>query len=67
MPFYIKITERKTYLKYLIEADTAEEVDDQEEEYLGYVDGDTEESRLAGPFTSRDEAFVSDQSYVDGA
>lgn len=67
MPYFIKITERKTHLKYLIEAETAEEVDDQEEEYLGYVDGDAEGNRLAGPFSSRDEAFASDQSYVEGA
>ena len=35
MPYFIKITERKTYPKYLIEADTAEDVDDQEGGYLG--------------------------------
>jgi hypothetical protein len=67
IPYFIKITERKTYLKYLIEADTAEDVDDQEEEYLGYVDGDTEGSSVAGPFSSRDEAFAWDESYVEGA
>jgi hypothetical protein len=67
MPYFIKITERKTYLKYLIEAETAEDVDDQEETYLGYVEGDTEGSRVAGPFTSRDEALASDESHVEGA
>jgi hypothetical protein len=66
MPYFIKFTERKTYLKYLIEADTAEDVDDQEETYLGYVDGDAGASRVAGPFTSKGDAFASDESYVEG-
>lgn len=67
MPYFIKITQRKTYLKYLIEADTAEDVDDQEEAYLGYVDGDVEHSHVAGPFTSMGDAFGSHESYVEGA
>jgi hypothetical protein len=67
MPYFIKITERKTFLTYLVEAQSAGEVDDQEEEYVGYVDGDTEGSRVVGPFANTEEALTSDESYVDGA
>ena len=67
MPYVIKITERKTSLNYLIKAESAEEVDDQEEAYLGYVDGDTEGSRVVGPFTSRDDTLASDEAHVEGA
>jgi hypothetical protein len=67
MPYFIKVTERKTYLKYLIEAENAEEVDDHEGEYLGYVDGETEASRVVGPFADKEEACASDESYVEGA
>jgi hypothetical protein len=50
----------------ITEAESTEEADDHEGEYLGYVDGDTEASRIAGPFASREEVFASDESSVDG-
>lgn len=67
MAFFIRETNRKTYLKYLIEAadkDTAENVDG---EYFGYVDGETEDDAvLHGPFASREEALAQDTAYTEG-
>jgi hypothetical protein len=67
MPYFIKITQCMTYLKYRIEAETAEDIEDQEEGSLGYVDGDIEDSRVVGPFTSRGDAFASNESSMEGA
>jgi hypothetical protein len=42
-------------------------MEDQEEGYIGCVDGRVEHSRVVRPLTSRDEAVASDESYVEGA
>lgn len=69
MPFFIKETRRFTYTKYLIEADTIEEADDKEGEYLGYVDADDPDAInvTKGPFTTKDEALRDDLAYTEGA
>ncbi len=68
MPFYIRETNRKTYLKYLIEAADKEAAEDIDGEYLGYVDGDTaDDAVLHGPFVTREEALAQDVAYTEGA
>ena len=68
MPWFIVETERKTWTKYLVEAaDEAEaHCKDDAWEYLGYLDGDDEDSRAYGPFASRDAALEDVASVVDG-
>ena len=70
MAWFIIQTERKTWTKYLVEADDAEEacwerVDDWR--YLGYVDGEDYETKVvAGPFHSDLAALADEETYVDG-
>jgi hypothetical protein len=67
MLWFIIETERKTWTKYLVEADDeASAYDRDTEEYLGYVDGQDETSRTYGPFQSRDAALEDSASSVDG-
>lgn len=68
MPFFIKETNRKTYLKYLVEAADQEAAENIDGEYIGYVDGDTADNAiLHGPFATREEALAQDVSYTESA
>jgi hypothetical protein len=68
MAWFIIQCERKTWTKYLIEAENKEAAleagDDLQ--YLGYVDGENTESTVVGPFDSEAEALVDVASYVEG-
>lgn len=69
MPWFIVEAERKTWTKYLVEAADEAEAHDQADdagEYLGYLDGDDEDSTTYGPFVSRDAALEDTASVVDG-
>jgi len=67
--WFIIQRERKTWTKYLIEAEDAEAAfeDADDGEYLGYLDGDDEVSNIVGgPFESKVKALDDIVSYVDG-
>ncbi len=69
MPWFIVQCERKTWTKYIVEAEdqdaALEDTDDWE--YFGYLDGeDTDHSLVAGPFYAQSAAFADASSYVDG-
>lgn len=67
MPYFVKQTMRKTYLKYIVEADTEEEVYEEDGRYIGYLDGDTEDWEvIGGPFESTDAAMEDIISYTEG-
>ena len=69
MPWFIIQSERKTWTKYLVEADNMEGALDacDKWEYIGYVDGEDTCSRVvAGGFATEAEALDDDQAYVDG-
>ncbi len=69
MAWFIIQRERKTWTKYLVEADSAEGAfeNDDNWEYLGYVDGDdTDSSPVGGPFWTKEEALADVVSYVEG-
>jgi len=69
MAWFIIQCERRTWTKYLVEAedkDAALEASD-DWKYLGYVDGeDTEATVIGGPFESDTEALADVVSYVEG-
>ena len=69
MAWFIIQRERKTWTKYLVEAENlkAASEDDKDWEYLGYLDGDDEMSEIVGgPFESQAKALNDVVSYVDG-
>ncbi|MCC7353769.1 MAG: hypothetical protein IT330_08430 [Anaerolineae bacterium] len=67
MPWYIVATERKTWAKYLVEAEDEEAIYNTDDwEYLGYVDGDDTDHEINGPFRNKDEALHDNDSHVDG-
>lgn len=69
MAWFVIQRERKTWTKYLVEADNEEAAfeDSDNWEYLGYVDGDDTDSTIVGsPFESRAEVLDNLVSYVEG-
>jgi hypothetical protein len=69
MAWFIIQRERKTWTKYLVEAENAESAfeDAEDWEYLGYLDGDDELSEIVGgPFKSKSKALDDVVSYVVG-
>jgi hypothetical protein len=69
MAWFIIQCERKTWTKYIVEAEDEDSAiwasDDWE--YLGYLDDeDTKTMLAAGPFRSKEEAMEDTASYVDG-
>lgn len=69
MAWFIIQRERKTWTKYLVEADSAEAAfeNDDNWEYLGYVDGDdTDNAIVGGLFESKAKALGDVVSYVEG-
>ncbi len=68
MAWFLIQSERKTWTKYLVEANDEEAAIESSDnwQYLGYVDGDDTESTMAGgPFRSKAEALADLSSYVD--
>ena len=68
MPWFVVQAERKTWTKYLVEAEDAESAifDCDEWQYLGYVDGDDTDSMIVCKFEGKDKALGDLVSYVDG-
>ena len=69
MAWFIIQCERKTWTKFLVEAENEEAAmeNDDNWEYLGYVDGeDMESTAVGGSFEDRSQAFDDISSYVDG-
>lgn len=69
MAWFIIQRERKTWTKFLVEAENEEAAmgNDDNWEYLGYVDGDDTDSDIAGgPFERKTEALADVVSYVEG-
>lgn len=67
MSYFIVQTVRKTYLKYLVEADSEDEAYGLDGKYLGYLDGDTENAEIiGGPFETKDAALADIISYTEG-
>ena len=65
--YYIMTTERTTYTKYLIELEEGnEKLDDQDGEYLGFVDGETTDYQYSEEFETKEAALQSDLGYVEG-
>jgi len=65
--YYIMTTERTTYTKYLIELEEGnEKLDDQDGEYLGFVDGETTDHQYSEEFETKEAALQSDLGYVEG-
>ena len=61
--------ERKTWTKYLVEAEDEEAAMENSDnwQYLGYMDGDdTDSAVVGGPFESEADASVDVVSYVEG-
>ena len=65
MPYFIKHTYRKTATVYLIEAETKEEAEQADGEYLGVVDGDDTDSEVFAPHETALEAKMSLEAWVD--
>lgn len=69
MAWFIIQCERKTWTKYLVEAENKESAFDacDEWQYLGYVDGeDTDSNVVGGPFANNESVLADIASYVDG-
>lgn len=69
MAWFIIQCERKTWTKYLVEAEDQEAAmeDTDNWQYLGYVDGDdTDSDNVGGPFETQPEALADIVSYVEG-
>jgi hypothetical protein len=68
MPWFVIQCERKTWTKYLVEADDEDTaIDSDDWQYLGYVDGeDTEDTVVGGPFGDSVEALADICSYFEG-
>lgn len=68
MPWFIIQCERKTWTKYLVEAEDKDSAlqDSDNWQYLGYVDGeDTDSTIIGGPFEAHSEALVDIVSYIE--
>jgi hypothetical protein len=68
MPYFIIKCERKTWTKYIVQAEDKESAQNEVDKwrYLGYVDGeDTESSVEGGAFDTEDEALSDIVSYVE--
>jgi len=69
MAWFIIQRERKTWTKFLVEAENEEAAmeNDDNWEYLGYVDGDdTDSDIVGGAFESKAKALADIVSYVEG-
>jgi hypothetical protein len=69
MPWFIVHSERKTWTKYVVEAENEDAAlrDSDNWQYLGYVDGeDTESDVVGGSFMEYYEALADIVSYVEG-
>ncbi len=69
MAWFIIQCERKTWTKYLVEAEDEEAALEASDnlQYLGYVDGEDTESTVVGdPFNSKAAALVDVASYIEG-
>jgi len=69
MPWFIVQTERKTWTKYLVEANDEESAlaSSDNWEYWGYLDGDdTDSDIIAGPFETRATALADAATHTDG-
>ena len=69
MAWFIIQCERKTWTKYLVEADSEEAAFESSDnwQYWGYLDGDdTDSAIVGGPFGSKAEALGDVVSYVEG-
>lgn len=69
MAWFIIRRERKTWTKFLVEADSEEAAFDSSDnwQYLGYLDGDdTDSDVVGGPLGSKVEALADVVSYVEG-
>ncbi|MGH7772600.1 MAG: hypothetical protein ACREQA_10240 [Candidatus Binatia bacterium] len=69
MPWFIIQCERKTWTKYLVEAESEEAAfeDSNNWEYLGYLDGEDMDSTIVGgTFESKAKALADLVSYVEG-
>ena len=69
MAWFIIQRERKTWTKYLVEAEDEEAAMENSDnwQYLGYMDGDdTDSAVVGGPFESEADASVDVVSYVEG-
>lgn len=69
MPWFVIQCERKTWTKYLVEADSEEAALQASDDwrYLGYLDGDVTGCRsVGGGFESDVEALADLSSYVEG-
>lgn len=70
MAWFVIQCERRTWTKYLVEADSEESAFQSSDnwQYLGYLDGDdTDSSLLGGPFRNKAEALADILTYVEGA
>lgn len=69
MAWFIVQCERKTWTKFLVDAEdkNAAMKNDINWQYLGYLDGDDTESIILGdPFKSKADALAHAVSYVEG-
>lgn len=69
MAWFIIQRERKTWTKYLVETPDMDAPleDDDNWQYLGYVDGDdTDSAIVGGPFETKAQALADVVSYVEG-
>lgn len=69
MGWFIVQRERKTWTKYVVEAENEVAAAElcEEGKYLGYLDGDnTESAVVGGPFASDKDALEDIVSYVEG-
>ena len=64
--YYIMVTSRTTYTKYLIEKVDNLSLDDHEGDYLGFVDGETFAHEYSEAFETKEAAIMSDLGYVEG-
>lgn len=66
MPWFIKTCERKTYTKYLVEAESAAEAQGKDGQYIGYVDGDEDGVDVSEAFETKTDASDSFAAYTEG-
>ncbi len=64
--YYIMVTERITYTKYLIEQEGSTPLGDYDGEYLGFVDGETTGHEYSKSFEKKEDALKSDLGYTEG-
>lgn len=67
--FFIVTTERTTYTKYLVEAESRQQAEKKfgiEFGYLGYVDGETEGHGVSEGFATERAARESDAGWTEG-